>query len=187
MIPPLGTARFDLPHLLYNQIMGAARGFQSGDLVYALVVEVENMVRHMDLGDEYRHLSNYVLKRWLKGTDFMLMGPKELTNGRAVTPPYPAFQWEWHVRTCHAWPHTERLELVQILEILAELRRRAQSCRFYNQAYVNVTDCMSSCWAWKKGHSRSKSVNLVLQKILAVQLATNLRPTLVWTLPKWNE
>ena len=34
MIPPLGTAQFDLPHLLYNQIMGAARGLQSEDLVY---------------------------------------------------------------------------------------------------------------------------------------------------------
>lgn len=63
MIPPLGTAQFDIPHLLYNQIMGAARGLQSEDLVYRLVLEVGNMVRHMDSGDEQKHLANLAEKQ----------------------------------------------------------------------------------------------------------------------------
>eukprot|EP00435_Cladocopium_sp_Y103_P033001 s3520_g8.t1 len=144
MIPPLGTAQFDLPHVLYNQIMGAVRGLQSEDLVYALVLEVDNMVRHMDLGDENRHLSTFVLKHWLKGTDPNLMGPRELINGRGVLSPYPAFRWDWHTRACHTWQSNQRPEVMQLMSIFAELCRRAQKCENFGQVYVNVTECVNS-------------------------------------------
>ena len=185
MIPPLGTAQFDLPHLLCNQIMGAARGLQSEDLVYALVLEVESMVRHMDLGDEQKHLSNYAMKQLLKGTDIRLSGPEELTNGRGITPPYPAFRWFWHTRMCHTWPQGHQLEVLQLIAVLAELRRRARSTRYFRQTYVHVTDCMNCVWAWTKGHTHSTTMNLVLQKIMALGVATDIRPIFAWTLHKW--
>eukprot|EP00435_Cladocopium_sp_Y103_P047649 s3307_g14.t1 len=187
MIPPLGTAQFDLPHLLYNQIMGAARGLQSEDLVYALVMQVEDMVRHMDAGDEQRHLSQYVMRQWLKGTVARLAKPKELVNGRGVIPPYPAFRWFWHTRMSHTWPERHPLEVLQMIGVLAELRRRSQSCHYFHQVYINVTDFVLSCWYPIKGPTRSRSVNLVLQKMLSLELAANMQPVLAWTLPKWNE
>eukprot|EP00435_Cladocopium_sp_Y103_P009232 s3665_g2.t1 len=69
MIPPLGTAQFDLAHLLYE-----------------LVIEVEEIVRHMELGDEPRYLAGLARRLKLKGTDARLLYAKEEINGRIAGP-----------------------------------------------------------------------------------------------------
>ena len=185
MIPPLGTAQFDLHHLLYNQIMGAARGLQSEDLVYKLVLEVENMVRRMDPGDGQKHLANLAEKQMFRGSDISLSAPKE-GNGRGVMTPYPAFRWFWQTVEDHKWPMEQQLSVVHMVMILAELRRRSKSTRHFYKVYVNLMDSSICYWALTKGHSSSSTMNRVLQKIMAVSLATNIQPKLAWTLPKWN-
>eukprot|EP00435_Cladocopium_sp_Y103_P027041 s1014_g6.t1 len=142
MIPPLGTAQFDLPHLLYNQIMGAARGLQSEDVVYKLVVEVESMVRHMDAGDEQKHLATFVRKQKARGSGFEFSAPAEATNGRGVLTPYPAFRWSWEDFQEIKSPLEQEVSVAQMVLILAELRRRAKSLEHFGQVYVNLVDCI---------------------------------------------
>lgn len=187
MIPPLGTAQFDLPHLLYNQIMGSARGMQSEDLVYKLVVEVEEMVRHMELGDEQRHLAGLARHLRLKGTDARLLSPKEETNGREVLVPYPAFRWNWRSCLAHEWPSQHGLRGLEMVAMLAELRRRARSPQQFNQVYIHVVDSVPCLWAVEKGRSKSRRVNRTLQRFLALAMAANIHPLVTWTLTKWSQ
>lgn len=70
--------------------------------------------------------------------------------------------------------------------ILAELRRRSRSTKHFHTRYINVIDSMVAYWATTKGRSSSVRMNRTLRRMMAVELAANLRHLLVWTLSKWN-
>eukprot|EP00435_Cladocopium_sp_Y103_P023558 s3031_g5.t1 len=154
MVPPLGTAQFDLAHLLYNQIMGSARGMQSEDLLYKLVIEVEEILRHMEIGDEPKHLAGLARHLKLKGSDARLLSPKEETNGRELLVPYPAFRWCWRRQITRMWPSKRGIRVLEMISMLAELRRRARAPKQLNQVYIHVVSDVNCLWTLMKGPAR---------------------------------
>ena len=186
MVTPIGTAVVDLKHLLYNQIMGATRGLQSEDLVYKLVLEVEKWVLQMDAGQEHKHLCDLARHVGLKGTDIRLTLPKGTETSREIQVPYPAFRWFWKTVMAYRWTSQQHINVLEMTAILAELRRRSRSAKEFHTRYVNIVDSMVAYWATTKGRSSSVRLNRTLRRMMSVELASNIRPLLVWTLSTWN-
>ena len=132
------------------------------------------------IGDSARHLR-------LKGTDARLLSPKEETNGKEVLVPYPAFWWNWRSCLAHEWPSQHGLRGLEMVAMLAELRRRARSPQQFNQVYIHVVDSVPCLWAVEKGRSKSRRVNRALQRFLALAMAANIHPLATWTLTKWSQ
>ena len=151
VVPPIGTAKMDLSHSLYNQIMGSTRGLQSEDLVCKLVMEVQKLLSTMKPGQEGEHLADLGRHVGLKGTDIRLVATKESKSGREVMTPYPAFQWFWRTMMAYRWATSQHINVLEMTAILAELRRRARSALCFKTRYVHVIDSMVCYWALEKG------------------------------------
>eukprot|EP00438_Fugacium_kawagutii_P018783 Skav201312 [mRNA] locus=scaffold1490:109079:114118:- [translate_table: standard] len=132
-VSPVGTARMDLNHMLYTQILGAARGLQSEDLVYKLIQQIVDILGGMEHGQEEKHLAFLARQVGLKGTDVRLVIPREMADEREVMVPYPAFRWFWRTMMSWKWTTPQHINVLEMTSILAELRRRSRSVKYFRQ------------------------------------------------------
>ena len=82
----------------------------------------------------------------------------------------------------YRWTSPQHIKVLEMTAILAELRRRSRSTKHFHTRYINVIDSMVAYWATTKGRSSSVRMNRTLRRMMAVELAANLRHLLVWTL-----
>eukprot|EP00438_Fugacium_kawagutii_P030472 Skav234215 [mRNA] locus=scaffold1101:73234:73896:- [translate_table: standard] len=186
LITPIGKAPVSLQHLLYSQIRGATRGLQSEDLVYKLVLGVEDMLQVMGPSQENEHLELISRQVGLRGTDLRFVVRQDGASERDVLIPYPAFRWFWKTALAFKWSSEQHINVLEMTAVLAELRRRARKGSDLFHRYIHIIDSMVCYWALTKGRSSSHRLNRVLRRVMAVEVASGLKPLVAWTLSKWN-
>lgn len=142
-VTPVGTAQMDLNHMLYTQILGATRGLQSEDLVYRLIQQIIDILAQMGENQEQQHLEFLARQVGLKGTDIRLVVPKETADEREVMVPYPAFRWFWKTMMAWRWSAPQHINVLEMTSVLAELRRRSRSVKYFRQRYIHLVDSIS--------------------------------------------
>ena len=100
--------------------------------------------------------------------------------------PYPAYRWLW--RTQHSWPWQSQ-QHINILEVHAyfmHLRHRARSTRKHHNRFVHILDSTVATGVIAKGRSSSRRLNRVSRRAMALVIATDMYPLVMWTISSWN-
>ena len=70
--------------------------------------------------------------------------------------------------------------------MLMYLRRRARSMASRQKRHLLIVDSQVVAGVMAKGRSSSRRLNRVCRRMLALEVATDNYPLVVWTISKWN-
>eukprot|EP00435_Cladocopium_sp_Y103_P024382 s733_g6.t1 len=125
-------------------------------------------------------VSAFIRRQELRGSDVRLdvgslYRPDSFPRGSI-----DASRWQWHVGL--AWPfrHPEHINILELRALISSLEWRLRSTSFTQCRALHVTDSVVALSVGVKGRSSSRSLNRLLKRYAALQVAGGIYPILGW-------
>jgi hypothetical protein len=167
------------------QLANAARRFGDHAVLSAVAFQVARMEEGMIPGLEKEHLRAMVLKAHHRGTDVRLSTGEALAENRQEYP-YPAYRWLWKTQMSWPWRHEQHINILEMAAFLTHSRRRARMSQCRGKRYLHIVDSKVTANVVAKGRSSSRRLNRLARRLMAVDLATDCYPLVLWTISDWN-
>ena len=84
------------------------------------------------------------------------------------------------------WVHAQRINMLEVQAAFAFLRRRAQDADGASLRQLTVLDSKVATNVLAKGRSSSRRLNRLCRRVMALCMAADLYPLVLWTVSRWN-
>ena len=157
------------------------------------VDKISQLEEEMQPGLEAMHLARMVRRAHYRGTDVRLMArePDEVGEDSLVADPlkevpYPAYRWLWREQLSFAWKHEQHINILEVAAAFAHLRRKSRGPEGHALRQLIVLDSKVAANVMAKGRSSPRRLNRMCRRIMALVLAADLYPLVLWTISRWN-